>query len=484
MRKSLAYLFIFILFFSLTSPIYSLYVNKNDLYNLPSLNKKEADSSPFIKTSAKQKLSFEISPQKIQSENSEFFQYNVGIDPETALPFNHLFVHPNGKTEIGHYNSPTDIGLYSTYLVGVAKGDIENDTLSPSNAMDRLNSVLKTLKNVPKKDGLLYWYDIGSPKVKLAKYGEEETPIVPTVDNAFYAASLGVIIGAFKNEESKKAQKLVESAKRLLGKQKKAWKKLYDSDKGLIKGEYGKESSYYIDDLYSEGRLAILMSMVLGDISKAPWKNTYKALSNYTLRNGEQVQFIAPRTGAFQAWMPLMFVPEMKWSPDGFKKAHENYLSVQNDWAEKENMPTFYSECSDPFSKDKFKYRVKIAVPNGGSQISNTGVRYVSNIGSIYSIGLASMVDSKVAEKKIAELLTRFPEIEGSLGWYDSVGREGYEPNVNWEVSNSYVSKDQSLFLNSFNYENIQRYFKNFLQEYGKLKEIRTLYNSMHFPID
>lgn len=444
--------------------------------NIPTAEKDTFDTSFKL---ALDSTDPETGIESIYRENSIYTIYNIGVDPETDLPFSYVFIHSDGDVEIGLYNSPTDIGYYFTYLVGVAKGDIQNDFLTQQDAITRLKHALEVLKSAPRKDGLLYWYDIGATEVKVAGYREEKEPVIPAIDNAFYASSLGLIIGAFIDNPSPEAQNLVKLAQELLEEQKAGWEKLYDPDRGLIKGEHKEGETYYIDDAYSEGRLAAFIAVVIGDVPRSAWDNLTKHYSEYTLSNGENLKILAPWTGAFQAWMPNVFIPEMDWSPSGYNLAHQRYLLVQKDWSERENMPAFYSEASDPFSKDEYKYIVEIAIPNGGSRISHAGIPYLSNIGSPYAIGLAYTVDKDTAEQKFSQLIERFPEIKGPFGWLDSVGREGYEPNVNWEISNAYVSKDIFVLLSALNFEQNHKYFIRFLQSIGKLDIARSLYQSV-----
>ncbi|MCM8783169.1 MAG: hypothetical protein NC818_00095 [Candidatus Omnitrophica bacterium] len=381
--------------------------------------------------------------------------------------------------EIGFYNTPTDIGYYLACLVGIAKGDIRNDTVSQTDAINRLIHALEVLKSAPKKDGLLYWYDIFYPEIKISPTNS----YVSAIDNAFYSAALGLIIGAFIDDQSQSAQRLVNLAFELLAEQKEGWSQLYDPERKLLLGGYsttGEDPLYYIDRAYNEGRLATLMAIILGDVPRDAWENLEEFYLDYTLSHGKKMKILAPWESAFQAWMPLVFVPEMEWSPQGFKIAHQRYLEVQIDWAQRENMPALYAECSDPFTKDKYQYITGIAIP-GASESSAWGVPIRSDIGSVYAIGLAYMVDEKVGEDFFAKLITRFPEISSTLGWFDSVGRKGTEPEVFWATSRAYVAKNQFVLLSALNYQNNHRYFTRFLEVIGKLEYIRSLYNNKSF---
>ncbi|MFN7171076.1 MAG: hypothetical protein ACK4NT_07580, partial [Candidatus Omnitrophota bacterium] len=271
---------------------------------------------------------------RIQQENSRYFLYEIGIDPDTDLPYNYVFFKPDGERVTGYYNTPTDIGYYFAYLVGVAKGDIKNDIINSSDALRRLTHALEVLKTAPKKDGLLYWYDILRPEIKISPTNN----FVSAIDNAFYSASLGLIIGAFIDDSRREARDLVRLARELLREQESGWRNLYDQNKNLLLAGYGfseKKPIYYIDRIYNEGRLAALMAIILGDVPKEVWDNLGEFYLDYTLSNGKKIKILAPWESAFQAWMPLVFVPEIAWSSQGFKLAHQRYLEVQKDWAKK-----------------------------------------------------------------------------------------------------------------------------------------------------
>ncbi|MCM8798492.1 MAG: hypothetical protein NC821_03385 [Candidatus Omnitrophica bacterium] len=417
--------------------------------------------------------------ESIQRQNSNYFRYEIGIDRDTDLPYNYVFIKPDGELFIGFYNTPTDIGYYFAYLVGVAKGDIKNDLLSSSAAINRLTHALEVLKNAPKKDGLLYWYDILSPEVKISPTNN----FVSAVDNAFYAASLGLIIGAFVDDINPEAINLVSLARELLEEQRDGWKNLYDSKKKLLLGGYNfkkPEDIYYMDRIYNEGRLATIMAMVLGDVPQDVWDNLGEFYLEYTLSDGKKIKILAPWESAFQAWMPLVFIPEMEWSPQGFKLAHQRYLSVQRDWANRENMPGLYSECSDPFSKEEYKYITGIAIP-GATEAGARGKPIRSDIGSVYAIGLAYTIDKRVALDFFEQLSKRFPQLITTIGWLDSVGRKGIEPNVSWTTSKAFVGKDQFVLLSALNTEKNHQYFIRFLEKFGKLDFIKSLYQGKKF---
>lgn len=436
-------------------------------FNLP-----QTFSTPFYLTNQEQTPRIK-DREIIERENSDYFRYNIGVDPDTDLPYNYTFIKPDGEVEIGFYTTPTDIGYYFAYLVGVAKGDIDNEVMNPDDAMDRLQHALEVLKDSPKKDGLLYWYNILPTHPEVSP----DFDFISAIDNAFYAASLGLIVGAFVDDSSEKAKNLVSLAKELLYEQKEGWRNLYDEEKELLLGGYFGEDDkvYYSDSIYNEGRLATLMAIVLGDVPDNAWKNLEENYMNYTFTDGETKRVLAPWESAFQAWMPLVFVPEMDWSPEGFKLAHQRYARVQADWANRENMPAFYSECSNPYSKEEYEYLTGIGIP-GASVAWQRGNPIRSDIGSVYATGLVYAVDPDLSIDFFNKLLSRYPEIKGPFGWRDSVGLAG-------DVSNAYVGKNQSVLLSALNANNNHKYFVKFLEEFGKLDYVKKLYQERKFSL-
>ncbi len=396
-----------------------------------------------------------------QEENAAFI--DVLINEKYQLPYDNITV----GSSAAEYNNPTSIGLWLVYLIDIFKGDIETDRITARDALARLNTALDSIIAMPKWNGLLGWSSISDSGIR--KTGEASA-----FDNANFAASLAVVWGALTSDTGRGIPNpllptvLGKVTKLLFIDQKEGWENLYDQGRGLIWGDENKR--YPIDILYTEGRLAPLMAIALSDIDEEVWNNLTPVYRTYKMSNGQQAELIVPYQGAFQAYLPLLFVPEDAWSPD-MAIAHQNYAAVQVDYANETNLPALRSAASNPYY-EAYVYNPELGVP-GASQVSVTG-----DIGTVHANALLSLVapDSAVALLKALDEFTK-GEIHGPYGMRDSVGLHG-------EVSNTYLSLDHLIMVTAMAGKVNQEYFVNFLKATGKLEKIKALYSNLNLDLD
>ncbi|MFN7170736.1 MAG: hypothetical protein ACK4NT_05845, partial [Candidatus Omnitrophota bacterium] len=229
-----------------------------------------------------------------------------------------------------------------------------------------------------------------------------------------------------------------------------------------------------ITSLYTDGRAALIMQIALGATDTSIWEGLKEIKKSYKLQDGREISLLVPYEGAFQAWLPLIFFPEMEWSPDGFKKAHKNYALAQLDYGQSLNLPALFSAASNPYlaeNKGDYVYAWQLGVP-GASQYE---VRQTNPIATPHANGLLYLVEPEKALKLFAELEMGYSGIKGHLGWRDSLGENG-------EFSNTYLSVDQLMLLTALNGANNHRYMENFLRKVTQnLEKIKKLYQDKVF---
>ena len=289
-------------------------------------------------------------------------------------------------------------------------------------------------------------------------------------DNGNFAASLGVVIGAFIDAQSEPIKKeIVESAQQILEGMKPGFQALYDKRRGLMWGNYRKD--HYMNIMGSEGRLGVLMAIVAGDVDPEVWENLRIRTKTYTLSDGRRVEIMPPYEGAFQLYFPLMFVPEDELSQD-FANTHNNYAAVQIDYANKTGIPGFRSATASPYQRYRYTYVPGVGVPGASlAPISR------DDIASTHATAFLNLIDPEKAMRMFEEL-EKFTQgkIWGPYGMFDSVGKNG-------EVSRVYISLDHLAMLISMAGKSNQKYFMNYLQHIGKLNLVKALYQEKKLGI-
>lgn len=395
--------------------------------------------------------------EQFQEENSKFIE--ALIDSDLQLPYDAIFVREDGSIDYQFsLTTATEIGYWLVYLTNIAKGDIRVSNMSPEQALRNLRTALTNIQDLEKWNGLLLKYNFRNGAIGR---------MADIFDSGNFAASLGVVIGAFIDEPDKR--EIVSLAQEILDAQKPGWQALYDSSNGLLWENFLKERHF--DILGSEGRLGAIMAIVVGDVPESVWRKLSITVKDYTLSNGEKVEIFPPFEGAFQLYFPLMFIPEDEWS-DGFDKAHNNYAAVQIDYANQTDLPALRSAASNPYQQNVYSYAPGVGVP-GASLVP---LKH-TNIGATYANSFLKLIDPEKAIRMFEELeRSTQGRIWGPYGMLDSVGENG-------EVSRVYISLDHLAMLISLAGDTNQEYFTRFLNEVGKLEQVKKLYQATEIPI-
>ncbi|MDD5614040.1 MAG: hypothetical protein PHQ54_03095, partial [Candidatus Omnitrophica bacterium] len=303
------------------------------------------------------------------------------------------------------------------------------------------------------------------------KVAEDES--LSSYDNGNLSLSLMAVAGAFSKPENTFQEAIKKDIQDMLSEQKTGWQKLYDPNKGLLYGGYkcGKPvASLWIDRFYTEARTAAVAAILLADLPKQVWFNLLRSgncpRSEYALSNGRSVSFLKPWQGAFQAWMPLLFIPECDLSP-ALKKAHNNYAAIQLDYAYNSNVRLLRSAAARPGCPE-YVYEPCIGIFNA----SEDWVR--SDIGSPHATALLYPVNPNAAVDLFKKALKDFPGLIGPLGFYDSVSESG-------SIAKVYLALDQLQMLLAFVSGANQQYLLDYLDSEDKLETLKSLYANIQF---
>lgn len=399
-------------------------------------------------------------------ENFNYFR--IGLDPTTSFPYDHIFLNQAGKYKIGKYTSPTSIGLWAMLLADILKGEVEFPQFSQEEALKHLERLILNLEQAPKWKGLFYWYELKEG----VKVTEDE--IISTYDNGNLSISLMIVYSALRDSTQPKERELAHKVYRLLGNQQAGWKALYDSKRGLLYAGCRRGlplAGIWIDRFYSEGRLSALVAIILAEVPSQVWSNLLRRenlpAGEYQLSDGRRLKFFKPYQGAFQAWLPLLFVPEGELSP-ALDVAHRNYALIQQDYALQSGLPLLRSASANPGAKQEYLYEPSIGIYNA----SQDWVR--SDIGSPYATALMYSVEPEASLALFKQALDKFPQIVGPLGFYDAISEKG-------EVARVFLALDQLQLILAFLSEQNQKYFMEFVREKKKEGVLQGLYSQIKF---
>ena len=413
----------------------------------------------------KLQLRDEVYPKGFAKElqtNLDFFLDGVGVDPESKVPFDTIFVK-DGVIDPQYYVNTTEIGFYLNILV-------EAEKAGTSGALTRIEDVISVLENTPTWKGLYYWpYDIVDGELHAP-----DDPVIPAVDNANLAFSLARVAGAYLDSTEPKKLKIVDRIDMLLNGQKEAWSLLYDESKGLIAAGWDPDEnqalSYYIDRKANESRLAPLWAAL---ITKDMGTNAVpqKAFTNMELYteeyNNDELTLnpILTWDGAyFQAMLPFIFLDERQLIPNF--KMFEDMTTIQKSYAEKHNIPMISSSATIDDGYAAF----------GIAPISEAHVKHGNEVhdektGTPHATALSYMIDPKYAVSALLQIKSNYPKIETPYGWYDAVDHEG---NMTAKI----ISLDQGMFVGAFIHKEIQQDVKTYLDHKGYSSDIEKMYQS------
>lgn len=405
--------------------------------------------------------------KRILQENVKYFVYSY--DSTTGLPYNYIDIEEGDvKRRMTRWISPTDIGLYINVLVKIAKGDLAvSDLITTDEAMRRLTLLMHTLGSVKKSNGFFYYYDIAEEVSVSDLYSR----LVSTVDNGNLAASLAVMVGAFRNG-SPEQQKLESIANDIVNGM--DWDVLYDPGKKMLIGGYytdvtgdtKEDLKYRVDKKYNEGRLAVMMAILSGKVPQDAWFGLEASYGFHPLPDGTTVSMPKPwNAAAFQAWLPLLFFDESKLSPEDYAVAHKHFLIAQRDFSIANGLNgALLSSAYGPDGKYR-EYGV-LHLAEGDA---------VAGVGTPHATGLAFLVEPDVSLELFRMLDEKFPHLRGPFGYYESVDSSG-------RFSTRMTSLAQGILILSVA-GGSSKYMQEYLEINNKLSTVEHMYSATSFTL-
>ncbi|MCM8798494.1 MAG: DUF3131 domain-containing protein, partial [Candidatus Omnitrophica bacterium] len=412
---------------------------KDNLYGFPT--QKIVDKKYLLKKSDEVLL-------KTIAEDTWLYFKNL-VDRRSHLPVDWIDLDEKKEYRIGDYTSPTNIGLYLLSLVGA----YDLGLITYEETIERANSTLNTLKNLPRWHGLFYnWYSTTNLQIT-RKY-------ISTVDNGWLSAGLIVLRQAFPE-----VKEICEEILKAMD-----YSILYDPVEGkLYLGyELNREppvpTPYHYGQIATEPRVTSLIAIGKGDVPPDHWFRIFRTLPQAWTWQRQKPQGkyreyletdvfegyytykelkIVPSWGGslFEFLMPSLVLKEKELAPQGLGLNNENVIKAHMDYAlnEKKYPVWGLSPCSTPDGRYGGYHEYGIA-DLGAKGYPDEGI--ITPHASILAIDYLP----KEVIKNIRQMLKDFA-LYGEYGLYDSL--DVYTK----KVSSRYLCLDQGmLFISLANY--------------------------------
>jgi len=359
------------------------------------------------------------------------------------------------------YTSTTNVGgyLWST----IAARDL--GIITPGEASERLAATLGTLETMPRHaaSGMFWnWYRPvdGQPVIDTNPDGSSKPPFASSVDNAWLAAALRVVVGA-EAPLAARATALYDSMDFSVFYNCSAYDTTVSETRmttylGIDKGEVPASSFYGTLRTMSPGCDADWQEHKPHGVSR-----TYDGITVFEGTYRYRGMSIVPGWGGsmFEALMPDLFVPEASWGPRSWGLNHPLTVRAQKEHGRDEAGYGFwgFSPASDPFG-GYAEYGVdELGIKDDGYHSDrertnvdrdhadcNTGANPAPTFGdgvvTPHASFLALGYDRAGVLDNLGRLRTQF-ESYGPGGFYDAVAvRSG-------TVAKRYLSLDQSMIM-------------------------------------
>ncbi len=370
------------------------------------------------------------------------------IDQSTHLPVDHVRV---GEVPgVGSYVSPTNLALY--WIGSVAAYDLS--LISKEQAAGNIRSSLESFEKL-NRWGRGFWYNYyhtRSFRVTRA--------YVSVVDNGWLAAALVVIRQAFPEEFGERASEFLK----LLD-----FSEFYDPSNGQLKLGYDADkesfSPYHYGLLTTEARLASYIAVGKKDLKAEHWARIYRTLpvewdwQRQVPQGDERTLFGVPVFEGFYTYLNQKFVPS--WGGSLFEFLAPTLLLKEQELAPKglgkNNIAATDLHIEHALSKKRYPVwgLAPCAVRNGRYWIyreygiPDLGAKGYADRAVItpYASFLALATRPREAIQNLREMLSRYPNIYGEYGFYDSVDV------IRKTVNPQYLVLDQGMsFLAIANY--------------------------------
>ncbi|MSR77664.1 MAG: hypothetical protein EXS63_05500 [Candidatus Omnitrophica bacterium] len=414
--------------------------------------------------------------QTLINDNARYFTEAVGIDRFTGFPLDVL--GPNASGGKGYWTQPTSIGFHLQFLGDIVTHKITVAGISPDQALTAAAKTLTSLLDAQTRfgwNGLIPW-------LRLSPLGIDRSQIV-FLDNINLSQSVAAMLGSLEkaNVQTGLAKDIYNKAAEFLAKQQASitlngktgnvYQQFYDSAAGRIYSFYDTaarsfSANQHADRLGNEIRSGIAFAVTYFGLPQPAWNNLALVTRSYITSNNQTVETIAPFDGgAFQVFWNTLRAPENEIAK--MKPVLWNAFVAFTDFMQREKLPGFPSASAVPGAV----YDGKIGIP---SIAEATDIRYF-NIGSLYALAAAYLLDPSKVLSLIQWVKTTFPQMIGPNGFYDAATKAGV-------VSQNYYAIDQGSFLVGLAGSGPSS-MKVFLQKRNLLANFNQLYNGLNLNI-
>jgi len=439
-------------------------------------SQSQVDSGASIMVKVPANLSNQlVSKATLLNQNLAYFQYGVGVDAQTELPYDHITLNSTNTAiaSQGEFVTPSEIGLYLDLLVAIEKGKLPNSYITPIQAQTRMFNTLETVGNLPTCNGLFYWYNFSGSSVT-----PQPGDVASAVDNGNMAFALAGVVGALENSKNPVDIKNCAMANAILIKEEPGWSQLYDPQNGLLWAGFpngvGQACHYWIDRTYNESRTstiwAILCTQKLPAGEQVPisaFSNMGRYYNSYSINGQNEQVLMTWDGGTFQAFLPSLFIDESKYSP--LLKTQDYYFfTAQQEFCTTNGLPALLSASSTiDNGYDTF----------GVPQLSEGYVKYgnaanYSN-GSPYATGVAGAVFNQQATTMLQTLEQKYPQIVSPFGFLDAINSQG-------ETCNTIIALDQEMLILGLLGNENSRDVAHYLHTNHYTNELKSIYNSIN----
>lgn len=392
--------------------------------------------------------------------------FDVILDPRTSLPMDALDLEtePIGRT----WTSPTDVGVYLWSVI--AAHDLH--LIDRGEALTRLARTLGTVESLATWNGLLHsWYDTATARPLRGPGRSALRPpftgaFISTVDNAWFAVGLILTRQAFPELATPASARLeamrfdlffddrdprsVRSAGQIYG--------------GYVLGQG--PTAFHYDLLNCEARIAAYVGIGTGAMPGSVWWRTWRTLpADLTwqgqIPRGHTTTYLDPQSGQpypvfeghydyagisfvpswggsmFEALMPNLVVPEIRWGSRSFGQNHRNYTLAQIVYAHHAlGYPVWgLSPASCPDEPGGYRAYGALALATNRQRSP-----YRDDAVTPHASFLALDVAPRLAFRNIQTLRARYA-VDGPYGLLDAVNP------VSGAVSRRYLVLDQGMIL-------------------------------------
>ncbi|MEI6287619.1 MAG: glucoamylase family protein [Bacillota bacterium] len=416
----------------------------------------------------------ELSALDIANRNARFFADGVGVDADTGIPFDTIFVDKTTRAiKQDRYVNTTEIGEYLSILVLCERGIITIPNMSPQQALRRINSLLNCLWDAPNWKGLFYWpYNISADGALVPGEGGK---VVPAVDNGNLSFALAGVAGAYLNDKSFSKSVICEKVELLLARQIPGWQALFDPKRQLLRAGWNPVNNadlgYYIDRKANESRLSVIWAIIATKDSSAPvplaaMENMPLFTGEYTLANGKKLTAELTWDGTiFQALLPAIYINESKYISD--YSLISNFVAAQADFANRHGLPALLSASStidDGYASFGLKELSESYVKFGNAAPPD-------DCGTPHASALAYLVNPKLSLQLLNDLYRKYPQIETPYGWYDAINAKG-------ETGSKLLSLDQGMLVLALSGNDTANWVENYLNSKQLLPTLQAIYKS------